>query len=72
MIKTGFSVYLGTEIEKTAGIIKKAEKAGAEYVFTSLNISEEKTDKEKKSYHYPRGFDDCFSAEQNIPFRSLL
>ena len=48
MIKTGFSVYLGTEIEKTAGIIKKAEKAGAEYVFTSLNISEEKTDKEKK------------------------
>lgn len=23
-------------------------------------------------YHHPRGFDDCFENEQNIPFRSML
>lgn len=29
-------------------------------------------DKDKKAYHHPRGFEDCFEAPQNIPFRSLL
>jgi L-ascorbate 6-phosphate lactonase len=26
----------------------------------------------KTRYHYPRGFEDCFEEEQNIPFRSML
>lgn len=26
----------------------------------------------KTQYHYPRGFEDCFTEEQNIPFRSML
>lgn len=30
------------------------------------------TDQAKQIYHYPRGFDDCFEAPQNIPFTSLL
>lgn len=30
------------------------------------------TDKAKREYHYRRGFEDCFEAPQNIPFRSLL
>ncbi len=51
LAETGFSVYLGTEIEKTECIISKAEKAGAKYVFTSLNISEEKEEKYKKLAH---------------------
>lgn len=29
-------------------------------------------DKEKVRYHYRRGFEDCFTEEQNIPFRSML
>ena len=29
-------------------------------------------DKEKKAYHHRRGFEDCFDAPQNIPFRSCL
>ncbi len=29
-------------------------------------------DQNKKAYHHPRGFEDCFGAPQNIPFRSLL
>ena len=29
-------------------------------------------DKEKKAYHHRRGFEDCFEAPQNIPFRSCL
>ena len=51
LAEMGFSVYLGTEIEKTECVIRKAEKAGAKYVFTSLNISEEKEEKDKKLAH---------------------
>lgn len=29
-------------------------------------------DCEKKEYHYPRGFDDCFTVEPNLPFLSIL
>ncbi len=29
-------------------------------------------DKDKTRYHYRRGFEDCFTEEQNIPFRSML
>ena len=29
-------------------------------------------DKDKMYYHHPRGFEDCFEAPQNIPFRSCL
>ncbi len=29
-------------------------------------------DKDLRQYHHPRGFDDCFEHEQNIPFRSML
>ena len=30
------------------------------------------TDKNKRRYHYRRGFEDCFTEEQNIPFKALL
>jgi L-ascorbate 6-phosphate lactonase len=30
------------------------------------------SDKEKRQYHYRRGFEDCFTDEPNVPFRSLL
>lgn len=29
-------------------------------------------DKDRRQYHYPRGFDDCFSKELNIPYPSFL
>lgn len=29
-------------------------------------------DKERRAYHHDRGFEDCFEAPQNIPFRSCL
>ncbi len=29
-------------------------------------------DKDKKAYHHRRGFEDCFEAPQNIPYRSCL
>lgn len=29
-------------------------------------------DKDKREYHYPRGFEDCFSKEINTPFLSFL
>ena len=29
-------------------------------------------DKEKREYHYPRGFDDCFSVDINLPYNSFL
>ena len=45
IVETGFSVYLSTDIGKNENIIEKAVKSGAEYVFTSLNISEEKVNK---------------------------
>ena len=46
--ETGFSVYLSTGKEKNEKIIEKAVKSGAKYVFTSLNISEEKVDKQSE------------------------
>jgi len=46
--ETGFSVYLSTGKEKNEKIIGKAVKSGAKYVFTSLNISEEKVDKQSE------------------------
>ena len=46
--ETGFSVYLSTGKEKNEKIIEKAVKAGVKYVFTSLNISEEKVDKQSE------------------------
>ena len=30
------------------------------------------TEKDKKYFHYRRGFEDCFEAPQNIPYRSCL
>ena len=39
-------------------------QVGGKYVYP--------TDKDKLAYHYPRGFDDCFEAPQNIPFKSLM
>jgi L-ascorbate 6-phosphate lactonase len=29
-------------------------------------------DKDKREYHYPRGFDDCFEEEIDLPYRSFL
>ena len=37
---------------------------GGKYVYPA--------DKDKREYHYRRGFEDCFVHPQNIPFRSLL
>lgn len=39
-------------------------EVGGKYVYP--------TDKDKLSYHHRRGFEDCFEAPQNIPFRSML
>ena len=39
-------------------------EVGGKYVYP--------TDQEKRAYHHRRGFEDCFEAPQNIPFRSLL
>lgn len=39
-------------------------EVGGKYVYP--------TDKDKIFYHHRRGFEDCFEAPQNIPFRSLL
>ena len=30
------------------------------------------TDKDKLQFHYRRGFEDCFTDEQNVPFPSVL
>ena len=30
------------------------------------------TDKDKYQFHYRRGFEDCFTDEPNVPFRSIL
>jgi L-ascorbate 6-phosphate lactonase len=29
-------------------------------------------DKDKREYHYPRGFDDCFTVDTNLPYPSFL
>lgn len=29
-------------------------------------------DKDKRAYHYPRGFEDCFLTDINVPYRSFL
>ena len=29
-------------------------------------------DKDLEQYHYRRGFEDCFTDEPNVPFRSIL
>ena len=29
-------------------------------------------DREKLQYHYRRGFEDCFTDEPNVPYRSVL
>ena len=29
-------------------------------------------DQDKLQYHYRRGFEDCFTEEPNVPFRSIL
>lgn len=39
-------------------------EVGGKYVYP--------TDKDKIHYHHRRGFEDCFEAPQNIPFRSCL
>lgn len=39
-------------------------EVGGKYVYP--------TDKDKMAYHHRRGFEDCFEAPQNIPFRSML
>lgn len=44
-MKIGFSIYLNSGLKKNKDIIIKAKKYGAEYVFASLNIQEEKLDK---------------------------
>lgn len=30
------------------------------------------TDKDKREYHYGRGFDDCFEGEIDLPYKSFL
>ena len=30
------------------------------------------TDKDNREYHYPRGFDDCFKVDINVPYKSFL
>ena len=39
-------------------------EVGGKYVYP--------VDADKREYHHRRGFEDCFEAPQNIPFRSLL
>ena len=39
-------------------------EVGGKYVYPA--------DQEKLAYHHRRGFEDCFEAPQNIPFRSML
>ena len=39
-------------------------QVGGKYVYPQ--------DKDKMYYHHRRGFEDCFAAAQNIPFRSCL
>lgn len=39
-------------------------QVGGKFVFPA--------DKDKREYHYPRGFDDCFSKETDVPFPSFL
>lgn len=39
-------------------------EVGGKYVYP--------TDAGKQEYHHQRGFEDCFEAPQNIPFRSML
>ena len=39
-------------------------QVGGKYVYPQ--------DKDKMYYHHRRGFEDCFEAPQNIPFRSCL
>ncbi len=43
-MKTGFSIYLSTGIEKNEEVIHKVKNAGASYGFTSLHIPEEDYD----------------------------
>ena len=47
-LETGFSIYLSIDIEDILKVIQKAKVANCKYVFTSLNILEEKLDKIKK------------------------
>ena len=30
------------------------------------------SDKDNREYHYPRGFDDCFEVDINLPYKSFL
>ncbi len=39
-------------------------EVGGKYVYPQ--------DKDKLQYHYRRGFEDCFTEEPNVPFRSIL
>ncbi|MBE2895890.1 L-ascorbate 6-phosphate lactonase [Pasteurellaceae bacterium HPA106] len=39
-------------------------QVGGKYVYPQ--------DKALTEYHYPRGFDDCFEQEPNVPFKSIL
>ena len=39
-------------------------QVGGKFVFPA--------DKDKREYHYPRGFDDCFSKDTDVPFPSFL
>ncbi|MBR5636940.1 MAG: DUF871 domain-containing protein [Pseudobutyrivibrio sp.] len=47
-MKTGFSIYLSSGIEKNEEVIRKAKNAGASYGFTSLHIPEEDYEDYKK------------------------
>ncbi|WP_346353946.1 L-ascorbate 6-phosphate lactonase [Azotosporobacter soli] len=39
-------------------------QVGGKFVFPA--------DKDKREYHYPRGFDDCFTGEIDLPYKSFL
>ncbi len=39
-------------------------QVGGKFVFPA--------DKDKREYHYPRGFEDCFAKDINLPFTSFL
>lgn len=77
MIETGFSIYIGTGYEKNKEIIEKARGAGCKYLFTSLNIPEEKLNKFeeiKKILEYAKDFNIIIdiSDSLNCDFKNIM
>ena len=64
MIKTGFSLYLGSGFEKNKEVIKKASKANMNTVFTSLHIPEESVD--DYGFEVKRLLAECVKHDLNV------